>query len=76
MSIAVVRGDSVIFAKGYGVRRLGDPAPVDARTIFAIGSNSKAFTAAGLAMPTTNRSTPMRSSWCPSGRSSRATPSP
>lgn len=48
--IAVVKGDKVVLAKGYGVRKLGDPAPVDERTIFAIGSSSKAFTAAALAM--------------------------
>ena len=50
LAIAVVRGDSVIIAKGYGVRTLGDPAPVDAQTMFAIGSASKAFTGATLEM--------------------------
>jgi CubicO group peptidase (beta-lactamase class C family) len=50
ISIAVVRNDSVILAKGYGVRRAGDTARVDAETIFAIGSNSKAFTTAAMAM--------------------------
>ena len=50
MAIAIVRNDSIVFAKGYGVRKLGDPTPVDARTLFAIGSASKAFTAAAIAM--------------------------
>lgn len=50
LAIAVVRSDSVIFAKGFGVKRLGDKDPVDARTVFAIGSASKAFTGASLAM--------------------------
>ena len=50
MAIAIVRNDSVVFAKGYGVRTLGDPTPVDAHTVFAIGSASKAFTAAAVAM--------------------------
>ena len=50
LAIAVVRGDSVIMAKGYGVRTLGDPTPVDAQTMFAIGSSSKAFTSATLEM--------------------------
>ena len=50
LAIAVVRGDSVIMAKGYGVRTLGDPTPVDAETMFAIGSSSKAFTSATLEM--------------------------
>ncbi|HEY9434605.1 MAG TPA: serine hydrolase [Blastocatellia bacterium] len=50
VGIAIVKGDKVVLAKGYGVRKLGDPTPVDDRTIFAIGSSSKAFTAAALAM--------------------------
>ncbi len=50
VGIAVVKGDKVVLAKGYGARKLGDPAPVDEHTIFAIGSSSKAFTAAALAM--------------------------
>jgi CubicO group peptidase (beta-lactamase class C family) len=48
--IAVIKDDKIVLAKGYGVRKLGDPAPVDERTIFAIGSSSKAFTAAALAI--------------------------
>jgi CubicO group peptidase (beta-lactamase class C family) len=50
VAIAIVRNDSVVFTRGYGVRRIGDPAPVDPRTMFAIGSSSKAFTAAAIAM--------------------------
>jgi CubicO group peptidase (beta-lactamase class C family) len=50
VAIAVVKNDSVVFAKGYGVRELGKPDPVDARTLFAVGSTTKAFTAATLAM--------------------------
>src|SRR5438105_3352859 len=50
VAIAVVRNDSVVFLKGYGVRELGKPARVDAHTLFAIGSTTKAFTAAALAM--------------------------
>src|SRR5919205_331878 len=49
-SIAIVKDDRVVFAKGYGVRELGKPAPVDEHTLFAIGSSSKAFTAASIAM--------------------------
>ena len=37
-------------ALGYGVRKLGDSAPVNERTLFAIGSAGKAFTAAALAV--------------------------
>jgi CubicO group peptidase (beta-lactamase class C family) len=50
VSIAIVRNDSVIYAKGYGVREIGKPATVDERTLFAIGSSSKAFTSAAVAM--------------------------
>jgi len=50
VSIAIVRNDSIVFAKGYGVREIGKPTPVDERTMFAIGSSSKAFTAAAVAM--------------------------
>src|SRR4029079_6608168 len=48
LSVTVVKDGVVVVAKGYGVRRLGDSAPVDARTLFGIASNTKAFTATGL----------------------------
>jgi len=50
VAIAVVKDDRIVFAKGYGVRKLGKPSPVDERTMFAIRSSSKAFTAAAIAM--------------------------
>lgn len=50
MAIAVVKDDRVVFAKGYGTRELGKDAPVDENTVFAIASNSKAFTTAALAI--------------------------
>ena len=50
LAIAIVRNDSVIFAKGYGTRTHGTQQPVDEHTIFAIGSVSKAFTATLVAM--------------------------
>ncbi|MBA2459369.1 MAG: serine hydrolase [Gemmatimonadales bacterium] len=50
LAIGVVRNDSVVMLKGYGVKRLGSREPVDERTLFAIGSSSKAFTALGVAM--------------------------
>jgi CubicO group peptidase (beta-lactamase class C family) len=50
LAIAVVKDDSVVFAKGYGVRDVGAPTPVDAHTRFAIGSTTKAMTALALAM--------------------------
>lgn len=46
VAVAVVQDDSVVFARGYGVRRLGEPGRVGPETRFAVASNSKAFTAA------------------------------
>lgn len=48
ISLAVVKDGKTLVAKGYGVRKLGDPAPVDAATLFGIASNTKAFTATAL----------------------------
>ena len=48
LAIAIVKDGRVVLAKGYGVKRLGEPAPIDAHTLFQIASNTKAFTAAGL----------------------------
>jgi CubicO group peptidase (beta-lactamase class C family) len=49
MSIAIVKDGKMAFSKGYGVRAMGKSEKVDADTLFAIASNSKAFTAAALA---------------------------
>src|SRR5215210_4438121 len=48
-SVAVVKDDRVVFVKGYGVRESGRTEPVDGATLFAVASNTKAFTAAALA---------------------------
>src|SRR2546422_3709305 len=48
VAIAVVQDGRVLLAKGYGVRKLGEPAPVDERTLFGIASNTKAFAATAL----------------------------
>jgi CubicO group peptidase (beta-lactamase class C family) len=50
MAVAIVEDDKVTFAKGFGVRKLGSPEPVDADTIFPSGSTGKAFTVADLAI--------------------------
>ena len=44
LAIAIVHDDSVVYERGFGVREAGKPDRVDARTLFAIGSNSKLFT--------------------------------
>ena len=50
LSVGVVEQQATTVARGYGVRRLGEAARVDEHTLFAIGSNTKAFTAAALAV--------------------------
>jgi CubicO group peptidase (beta-lactamase class C family) len=49
LALAIVKNGKVVKVKGYGVRKLGEPTPVDEATLFGIGSNTKAFTAAALA---------------------------
>jgi CubicO group peptidase (beta-lactamase class C family) len=50
LALAVVKDDTVVAAKGYGVRKLGEPAQVDARTLFGIASNTKVFTASAIGL--------------------------
>ncbi|HVG25658.1 MAG TPA: serine hydrolase, partial [Thermoanaerobaculia bacterium] len=49
IGLTVVHDGKVVVAKGYGVRRFGSPATVDAHTMFDIASLSKSFTAAAAA---------------------------
>lgn len=46
LSVAIVRGGKPIYVAGHGVRQVGSSTPVNADTLFQIGSNSKAFCAA------------------------------
>ena len=48
LAVAVVRGQELLFARGYGALELGEPSAVDEDTLFAIGSTTKAMTAAAL----------------------------
>jgi len=50
LAIAIVQDNEVLLSKGYGVRSTATMQPVTDSTLFAIASNSKAFTAAALAM--------------------------
>ncbi|MEP0357584.1 serine hydrolase [Paraglaciecola sp.] len=49
-AIGVVQNGKVIAAQGFGVKKINADAPVDADSIFKIASNTKAFTAAALAI--------------------------
>lgn len=50
MAIAIVKDDSLVFAKGFGIRTIGTTDKVNIHTLFAIASLSKAFTTACLGM--------------------------
>jgi CubicO group peptidase (beta-lactamase class C family) len=50
MAVSVVHDGSVVYAGGHGIREIGKKGAVDDRTLFQIGSVSKAFTAASLAL--------------------------
>ena len=47
-AVAVTRDGALVFAKGYGRANLELAAPVNAKTVFRIGSLTKQFTAAGV----------------------------
>src|SRR5437868_3596380 len=49
LAVGIVKDGPIVLAKAYGVRKIGEPAPVDEHTRFGIASNTKAFTAAALA---------------------------
>ncbi len=48
-AIGIVVGDKLVYGKGFGVRKKGG-APVDERTVFQIGSTTKAFLATTIAI--------------------------
>ncbi|MCU1232111.1 MAG: beta-lactamase [Candidatus Solibacter sp.] len=50
IAVAIVKDGDVVLTKGFGMRKIGEPAPVTAQSLFRIASNTKAFTTAALAM--------------------------
>jgi CubicO group peptidase (beta-lactamase class C family) len=50
MAIAIVKDGKIVFAKGYGIKEYGVEDKVDENTLFAIASNTKSFTTAGLSI--------------------------
>jgi CubicO group peptidase (beta-lactamase class C family) len=50
LSVAVVRYDELIYAQGFGARDHRNPVPVDADTLFQVGSIAKAFASASLGL--------------------------
>jgi len=49
-AVVVVRGDEVVYLKGFGVKDAGAKQPVTPDTVFAIGSTTKAFVTAAMAI--------------------------
>ncbi|EDP71859.1 hypothetical protein FBALC1_12197 [Flavobacteriales bacterium ALC-1] len=49
-AVAIVEGDKIIYAKGFGYADFENKVPADANTLFAIGSSTKAFTSALLGL--------------------------
>ncbi len=47
-AVAVVKGDEVVLNQGFGLRDTKENLPVTNRTLFSIGSTTKAFTAAAV----------------------------
>ena len=64
MAVAVVQGDRIVYAKGFGVRAAGSSQPVDADTVFQLASMSKPIGATVVAQQVGARKitweTPMR----------------
>ena len=50
IAVAIIKDKQIVYMKAYGVRSLNTRQSVDENTLFGIGSNSKAFTTAALAM--------------------------
>lgn len=50
LAVAIVKDGQIVFERGYGDRHRFDGGTVDEHTLFAIASNTKAFTSAALAM--------------------------
>ena len=50
IAVAIVEDGNVVMERGYGLRSLQPEAPVEPRTLFAIASNTKAFTATSLSI--------------------------
>ncbi len=50
IAVGIIKDGDIQHLKGYGVREVGKDAKVDGDTLYAIASNSKAFTAAALAI--------------------------
>lgn len=51
VAVAVVYQDEVVYEKGFGVRKVGEPDPVDTETVFELASVSKPIASSVIAGP-------------------------
>ncbi len=49
VAVGIVHDDKLIYAKGFGLKAQGKPEPVNAETLFQVGSTTKAFLGVTLA---------------------------
>ena len=49
VAVAIVRDNQIVLAEGFGIRELGQDAPITPQTLFAVGSTTKAMNAAMIA---------------------------
>ena len=50
VAVGILKQDKILYAKGFGLADLKSEQPVTSETLFKIASNTKAFTAAALAL--------------------------
>ena len=50
LSVGIVKDGEIVFSKGYGEKEVGKADKPDGNTLYAIASNTKAFTSAMMAM--------------------------
>src|SRR5215210_4808849 len=50
VSVAIVRGDSILLARGYGVANVRQRIAATDSTVYSVGSLTKPFTAAGIVL--------------------------
>src|SRR5437879_12313073 len=55
LSLAVLRGDSVVLARGYGYANVEHRAAATDSTVYQSGSGGKHYTAAAVVMPANQR---------------------
>lgn len=48
LSVTIVKDNETIYQKGFGYSDIENKKPIDSKSLFEIGSNSKAFTALGI----------------------------